>query len=518
MKYKETKEFKKCNRVGEIYSECSSDYSLPDYNGDIRKILFTDAAVHPSGSFEDGDSVDFSGIVSYTMVYSDSENRINSVSFSSDYDFSVKCDGEKREAAFADISVASYAMRLLGPRKISAKATLSAAVTTAERVNMAPEGTAFSTGDAPEVKCESLDILSSGRCESHEREYADELVRLDGAIADEVNVIYSDAECYIESASAEGDGISLRGNIRAFAIVQNGDEPICLYERNIRIDESVPFEGLNQDMRIIPYASPSSVRCAVNADENGCSVVINVIVGLHAENIGNERTEVITDAYRCDMDTRCSFEEFRYSELVTNISERDEFSSSIDRAELELENIREIMCLSATPKIENLNFDGEVCTLSGEIKYSGIISTADEDGRNSYHPFKTTVDFEKNVNLSCKNDSSIKILPLVSCHSSCATVDENRVYLSAKAEIKLNVSEAKCVKILVHADVVEEKTFENADSKIVVYYPESEEGLFDIAKRFHTTVEKIMDNNTNAVRAMSGEGTAKTGTQKLIIF
>ncbi len=518
MEYKETTDFIRSNRGTEVYTECSADYSLPDYNGDVRKILFTDAVVHPAGSFEDGDSVDFSGIVSYSMIYADSENRINSVVFNSDYDFSIKSDAEKREGSFADISVASYSIRLLGPRKISAKATLSASVTTSERVNMSPDGSAFSSGELPEVKCETIDILVTGRCESIEREYADELVRFDGAISDEINIIYSDAECVVDSAVLEESGVAIRGNVRAYALIENGDSPVCLYEKNIRIDETVPYENVKSDKRMIPFVTLNSVRSTVSADENGCSVVANVIIGLFAENVGNDQLTVVTDAYRKDIDTKESFEDFRYSELITNVTERDEFSGSVSRENIEPSDICDIVCLNATSKIENIDFDGESVTVCGEIKYNGIATSRDDEGKTSCHPFKTSIEFKKNVNIGCKNESEIKVLPYINCYNSSASVDENNVYLSCKAEIRLSVSESKCIKVLSSSDIIEDKEFENIDSKITVYYPEQGEGLFDIAKKFHTTVERLMENNSAAVRAMSSDTAGNTGTQKLIIY
>ena len=112
MEYKGSKDFLRCERRGDVYTETSADHSLPDYNGDVRRILYTNAAVHPSGSFENGDSVDFSGIVAYDIVYVDSENRINSASFSSDYDFTVKCNPDGFSSAHADVSVAAYSFRL----------------------------------------------------------------------------------------------------------------------------------------------------------------------------------------------------------------------------------------------------------------------------------------------------------------------------------------------------------------------------------------------------------------------
>ncbi len=518
MEYKETNDFLRCKRGGDIYTECGADYSLPDYNGDVRRILFTDAKVHPSGSFENGDSVDFSGIVTYTMVYSDSENRINSVSFSSDYDLTVKCNGETYDSSSADISLASYNMRLLGPRKISARATVAAGVTISDSLNISPTGTAFETGASPEVECANIDAFVKKCSASSEREYAEELLRLDGAIADEVEIIYSDAECSIDSCTAEENGAGIRGNLRVYALLRNGADAPFVAERNIRIDESLGFEGISPEHRLVPKVTVGSVRVSVSADENGCSVAVNVILDLSCESYGNVRATAVTDAYRRDAEVANSFENFNYSELVTVISEREELTATMPRESVEVENLKELICLRATPKVENVSVEDGVARLTGEIRYSGVAIANEGEGKISYHPFKTTAEFEKNVNINCQNSSNMRILPAVSCYQSSASFDENNIYLSAFANIRLLVTEELSVKILASSELVADTGFEDAGSKITVYYPEAGEELFDIAKKFHTTVEKIIEDNSIAVRAMSGEPGTKNGVQKLVIF
>ena len=151
MQYKQNAEITKCEWRTEIYTETGADYSLPDYNGDVRKILFTEAKVRPSGSFENGENIDFSGIIVYNLVYSDSENRINSVSFTSDYDQSVKC-AEGSEPICVDTVVSGFSVRLLGPRKLSAKATLNSKVLLARKESQSVDGSAFDGPMAPEAE------------------------------------------------------------------------------------------------------------------------------------------------------------------------------------------------------------------------------------------------------------------------------------------------------------------------------------------------------------------------------
>ena len=104
-------------KCADVYTESTAEYILPDYLGDVRKILFTGAEVRPSGRFAGDDEVEFSGIVVYTVVYLDADNDISSVEFTSEYDYSVKCSGEKYKDSLADTRVSNYQIRLIGHAK-----------------------------------------------------------------------------------------------------------------------------------------------------------------------------------------------------------------------------------------------------------------------------------------------------------------------------------------------------------------------------------------------------------------
>ena len=124
MEIKRNSEFTRNVKCSDVYTESVADYSLPDYLGDVRKILFTDAALRPSGRFAGGDEVEFSGVVVYNVVYLDADNNLSSVEFTSDYDYSVKCSAENYKDSISNTRVSNYAVRLMGPRKMSARASL----------------------------------------------------------------------------------------------------------------------------------------------------------------------------------------------------------------------------------------------------------------------------------------------------------------------------------------------------------------------------------------------------------
>ena len=264
-------------KCADVYTESQVDYVLPDYLGDVRKILFTEASLRPSGRFAGGEEVEFSGIVVYNVVYLDGEGELSSVEFTSDYDYSVKCSCDSYNDSIADTRVSNYAIRLVGPRKISAKVSLVGSVRLTESCCVSASGDAFDGTSEPEINTGNAMIRRSRPSSVVEREYAEAVTRLDGAIVDEVSVVYSSAEATVDSVESLEDAACIKGRLRLWAVIKNGDEPAYSVEKLLPFEEKIDFENINGTTCLVPEASISSVKSNVNADENGCEVVISAI-------------------------------------------------------------------------------------------------------------------------------------------------------------------------------------------------------------------------------------------------
>ena len=116
-----------CRHIGGIRAETGVDMILPDYMGDIKRIISIKAVAEPAGGFESDSEIEFSGTVEYKVIYLDCDGAITEASMSSDYEFSVKLpDGYCN--SFDLIEVLSQSVRAAGPRKLSAKAVVGADV------------------------------------------------------------------------------------------------------------------------------------------------------------------------------------------------------------------------------------------------------------------------------------------------------------------------------------------------------------------------------------------------------
>ena len=214
-----------------------ADYILPDYMGDIRKILDYSAKVLPSGRFLGDGEASFVGIVCYSVVYLDSENKLTEASFTSDYEYEIKTD-----EAFVDgdgkAEILSVAIRPSSPRKLSAKAMLSAAALICEDRNP-PSAEALKGAEMlpATIKESSMTIVRLA-----EREYAEEGARLQGVIADEAEVILSGGKGIVTGSYYRGGELHIEGYLDMFALLMIEGETPLRVEKRVPISEVMLYD------------------------------------------------------------------------------------------------------------------------------------------------------------------------------------------------------------------------------------------------------------------------------------
>lgn len=518
MEIKRETSFTKNVKCQDVYTESQADYVLPDYMGDMRKILFTEATVRPSGKFAGGEAVEMSGIVVYNVIYLDSEGALSSVEFSSDYDYSVKCSGDNYNDSVAATRVSNYAIRLIGPRKISARASLVGSVRLLETGEISVSGDAFSGDYSPETSLSCLNIRQSALSSMTEREYAEQLAYLDGAISDEVSVLYPSVELICEQIVADGDSVTLGGRLKMSAIVVNGDEAARPVEKVVPFEESVELEGAEQMLALTSHSEVCSVKASVNADKNGCSVVLSCLVEHLALGEGNNRVEMISDGYMKECATDNQYGRLSYTTVAESLKEKGTHNAEIALSELESGEISEILFLTALPKVERIEKKLGEITILGEIKYSGVAK-----GTNDTAPYvglKFSSPFAVNVKSGCQNVENIQVE--ADLHAGCCTasVDRERLYASCVLESTLTVFEEKECRYLSSMNRIESEKYESVSSRITVYYPTDTDTLFSVAKKYHTSGRKLAQDNdiTELVFAADNSNGSLSSVKKLLIF
>ena len=495
------------NKLCKRECESSCEYVLPDYMGDVKKILSVSANATPSGKFASDGHVQFSGVVTYDVLYSDFEGKLTQLSASSDYDISVPVDNDGYTDSAADARVANFSVRLTGPRKLVAKSIVSADVSVESARVVECIGDAFAEGASPEVLSEEISVSTSLYGTSAEREYAEEAERFVGIGAEDVEVIAtSGAVRIIESVATEG-GVSVKGELIITSIVRTESQPPFAIKKVIPFEETVSVEGIGQDMRTTADGYLTSVTSGVADGDDGASLTVNAIAEFTVRAEKNESISVVADAYMKEQDTVGTYEDFYYNSLVCAANSEVSFTAAVPRSEIGCEGIREILTLacelrSIEEKVSHNGFE-----IFGDASFSGVACEINEENRPIYVPIKFTSPFSANVNCSCQIPTSAEILCSVRALDVDFSLDAERLSVKCPVKVAYTVTEPKVIKRLVECRAVGEAKYKSKPSVVTVYYPEKDESLFEVAKKFHTTVAKIAKDNA------LGEQTVALGAQ-----
>ncbi len=507
------------NRFYKRECESSCEYSLPDYMGDVKKILSVSASVIPSGKFASDGQVQFSGVISYDVLYSDFEGKLTHLTASSDYDVSVPADSEGYVDSFADTRVANLSVRLTGPRKLVAKAIVSSAVSVEAESAVECSGDAFSQGNSPEVATEEISVKCAVFGTSPEREYAEEAERFLGIGAEDVEIIATSGAVRIIESTAVDGGVSVKGELIITSIVRTESQPPFAIKKVIPFEETVSVEGVSPDMQTFADGYLSSVTSGVSDNDDGCSLTVNAIAELTCRAAKNKSVSVVTDAYVKERDTAASYEDYSYATLVAMGNSEPAFAASVMRSEVGCEQIRDILTLGC----EIRSFDKKIAPsgfeICGDAAFSGIACEINDENKPTYLPIKFSSPFSVNVNCGCQIPENAEIEASVRALDTDFSLDAEKITVKSSLKVAYSVAEGNTLTRLSECSLCGEEEYRSRLSTVTVYYPENSESLFSVAKKFHTTVAKIAEDNklSEQTLAASNKEGVLSGVKRLII-
>ena len=510
-------EYQSGREIGSIRCESVGEYSLPDYNGDVKKILAVKTKVFPSGRFVGDGALEISGSVGYEVVYIDSENQITHAEFSTDYDAAVRINSDTYVDSDVSTAVAACNVRLVGPRKLSVKSTLESEVRIGERRVHSVEGDAFMEYE-PETVGAVARVLTPSFSSGEMREMSEELLQLEGAIADEVEVLLSDASYRPESLESEGDSLTLKGAVVVSALVRNGDYAPRLVTKELAYTDTLSLPGADSLEAVESRVEIRSLKSTVIPTEDGVSITVSVTVAPFAYGKMNSTLGLVRDCFVKERGSVNEYADFGYTEHICTAEKTERLEVRSSAADLGIEASGDVIYTEAQARVERCEISESGVRIEGEVRFGGIAYSAADDLPAVYAPVKFTVPFSGNVNIDCQRHDNMRAYCAVNASSPKIVLDENSVNATVELTFFVNVTSDQRQRCLGSSYLTDEEFTRDA-SVVTVYYPDASESLFSIAKRFHTSVIDIAESNrlSESVFASSDSPLGASGVKKLII-
>lgn len=118
----------------QLRTEVSEDFTLPDYQPEIRRLLRIIATVRPPAKFIGSGNAEFSGNVDYTVLYTGNDGSLASAPLSSEYRFRVPFDADAdfdlsdTPTVFCLCRAEAVNGRVTAPRKLTVRCRIASQV------------------------------------------------------------------------------------------------------------------------------------------------------------------------------------------------------------------------------------------------------------------------------------------------------------------------------------------------------------------------------------------------------
>lgn len=507
-------ECKRVTHIGGIRGESSADFVLPDYMGDIKKLLKSCAQLCVANKFIGNGEVSFLIMVTYRVAYLDGDERLTEATFTSDYECT-----QKTASGFIDADITpllqGLTVRLQGPRKICAKVGIISEIDMVES-DVISEAAEIQCAESKtrKIKVHGCEFLNFA-----EREYAEQIGRIDSVASDEIEIIKSDASLNIESCRRGADELNISGSIDAFCLLRVDDD-IVRVEKKIPFEDSMAFYDEGRECSFTACGYLTSISASVNTSvgddaEAGMlysAVVMNMTLECRVTCNYNAEHKIISDAFVKGKKNECSYKDFCYDELSAPIFEKKKITLCRKRDEIPIRNV-----LDSDLKIKNCKYmiansdliissDAEYNIIAGGMNPGECVSIKGEEP------------IEERIKISDFTATGGKFKALVDICTSDVQIsfDGESIYVSFSLCVLGCVCEEKVERVLTSLEVV------NADRssgrKVIVYYPEENDTLWSVAKKYATGIFDIEKYNSAAPAFSSDDPDAPLGgVDKILI-
>ena len=499
--------------------ENSYEYVLPDYMGDVKKLLTSNAVASVSGKFVGEGTLEVSGAVEYSLLYVDAEGKLTPISVLSDYSETFSVDSEKYIDSKEESRVLGLRVRVTGPRKIMLRADLQTSLTVRESENIGDYADGINENQNLEKCCCEVKYANSLFLKSGEKEYAEILEKLDSEATDDVEIISSSACVKVDETTVTSGKAIVKGELTVSSIISSDDSAPRLVKKSFPFEEAITSEDIKSGMTPLADATVISASVAVGADGEGSALVANAVCEYTLELLENNTSTVITDAYAVSGECKTSYENLELSELIWAGTEAFTVDLKREKAKENLTDLGQIISMNSQISVTGAKLHSGECELSGQITVNGVGFETNVDGSQTYIPIKIQDEFSEKVKIGCQNTDKIDLDYQLSIIDTDVVCDADSLMIKCYAVAKISLYKPKTVSVLTSCEVIDEPCTDKPLSKITVYYPKAGDRLFDVAKKYKTTSQKIAKDNQLSESALASYDTTDSlvGIKKLII-
>ena len=465
------------------------DVTLPDYCPDIMRIIKCTVSISITSSKLIGDRATADGNAKIRIIYADEKNKV--FCYDQDYPFSKYAElNSALDDAFLSCSAKTEYVncRAVSKRRIDVHGAMSIRF----RVlgNKSKSLISDANGEGIQLKRKGLDIddIIAVTTKSFEISQVESVGDNNSGIG---KVLDAFASPILHESKIIKGKILLKGElaVRALYCSDNGNNETCTLCANIPFNEIVEAAAVTDECKVDVKMYVTRLLAEPKTDNDGEYRYMNINAEIHAQVTAykRQRINIVTDAYSTENEINATYTPMDFQLLESTINESIVSKQSLDVSSMKPQKL---YAFSVSAPESRSRTEGDRIIISGKVPVNLIV--IDSGGIPVLCEREAEFDFSRIID----DENSGCCMPQVSL-SGCSANLMSDGRIDFKAELFINVAVVKNVreKVLTSLEVEEDKGKKDKKPSVVIYFCSGGESVWDIARRYNTTVEDIMQEN-----------------------
>lgn len=465
------------------------DVTLPDYCPDIMRIIKCTVSTSITGSKLIGDRATADGNAKIRIIYADEKNKV--YCYDQDYPFSKYAElNSALDNAFLSCSAKTEYIncRAVSKRRIDVHGALS--IRFSVLGNKSKSLISEASGDGIQLKRKGLDIddVVAVTTKSFEIPQVENVGDNNSGIG---KILDAFASPILHESKIIKGKILLKGElaVRVLYCSDNGNNETCTLCTNIPFNEIVEAAAVTDECKVDIKMHVTRLFAEPKTDNDGEYRYMNINAEVLAQVTAymKQSIKIVTDAYSTEHEINTAYTPLEFQRLEGTLNESLICKQSLDVSSMKPQKL---YAFSVSAPESRSRTEGDRIIISGKVPVNLIV--IDSEGvpvlceREAEFDFSRVVD---DVNSAC-------CTPYVSLGGCSANLlSDGKVDFKAELFINATVTQLVREKVLTSLEVEESKGKKDKKPSVVIYFCSGGESVWDIARKYNTTVEEIMQEN-----------------------
>lgn len=476
-------EKKKVNVEGEV--------NVPDIKPDILSIINVTADAFITKKEVVDNKVKVDGIVETYIIYLSDDDTSSLRSITNTFNFTEYIDlFGVTDNSFVKLKCASGPLecKVVNGRKVSVKCPVNLEVEAAEQCKY-EIGKDIVDDRNVEVKKENVSFKTLYNCKCEETSLnetinlSDDDKPIGEILQANMRIIGKDYKTSYNKILAKAEAV-----ISMVYIADDNTNSVETFETKVPVMGFIDVDGLTEDMEItLDYCIKEFNIKPVYQDLKACAISVTGDIEICAYIYNKANFDVISDLYSTEKKVICEYDTINVLQSNVNSNNTIEMTQSLLIPELES---LKILNITANPVLSEINvLDGKLA-LEGNIEFNILFYRIDKkilENKKMELPFQQVVKIPE-LQSNMKVQTAIEIENIEN-----RPIGGNQLQIRLDMNVNTTSNEEKEINSIRNIEVIDEEL--PSMPSIVIYYLKPGDTLWNIAKKFNTTVENIKEIN-----------------------